>query len=75
MRKSTWFSGLLDGVNVSSLALMGAVTWQIGRASLVDALSVIIALASLVLLLRFKINPTWLILGGAVLGFLRMQIW
>lgn len=75
MRSSAWFSGLLDGVNVSSLALMAAVTWQIGRTSLVDAVSVIIALVSFVLLIRFKINSTWLIFGGALLGFLRTQIW
>jgi chromate transporter len=75
MRSSAWFSGLLDGVNVSSLALMAAVTWQIGRTSLVDMLSVTIAFVSLVLLIRFKINSTWLILGGALLGFLRMRIW
>lgn len=75
MRSSAWFSGLLDGVNVSSLALMAAVTWQIGRTSLVDALSVITAVVSFVLLIRFKINSTWLILGGALLGFLRMRIW
>jgi chromate transporter len=34
MRKSAWVSGLLDGVNVASLGLMAAVTWQLGRASL-----------------------------------------
>ena len=34
IRNSKWMSGLLDGVNVASLGLMAAVTWQLGRASL-----------------------------------------
>jgi chromate transporter len=70
LRSSAWFSGLLDGVNVSSLALMAAVTWQIGRASLTDPLAVFIVLVSFVLLIRFKINSTWLIAGGALTGLL-----
>ena len=68
MRSSPWLGALLDGVNASSLGLMAAVTWQIGRASLVDPMTVLIALAALVLLLRFKINSTWLIGGGALIG-------
>ena len=70
LRNSPWLSGLLDGVNVASLSLMAAVTWQIGRASLTDPLAALIALVSLVLLIRFKINSTWLIAGGALIGLL-----
>jgi len=70
MRNSPWFSGLLDGVNVASLSLMAAVTWQLGAASLTDPLAVLNALVSLVLLIRFKINSTWLIAGGALTGLL-----
>ncbi len=74
MRKSTWFSSLLDGVNAASLSLMAAVTWQLGNASLIDPLTIMIALASLVLLIRFKVNSTWLILGGALIGLLSMVL-
>jgi chromate transporter len=74
LRSSPWFGALLDGVNASSLGLMAAVTVQIGRASLVDPLTVLIALVSLVLLLRFKINSTWLIAGGALIGLVRMWV-
>ncbi len=70
LRSSPWFGALLDGVNVSALGLMAAVTWQIGRASLVDPLTIMIALLSLVLLLRFKISSTWLIGAGAIIGIL-----
>ncbi len=74
MRNSVWVSGLLDGVNVASLSLMAAVTWQLGRASLTDPVTVLIALVSLLLLIRFKINSTWLIAGGAIAGLLRALI-
>lgn len=74
IRSSPWVSGLLDGVNVAALGLMAAVTWQLGRASLVDPLTIVIALVSLALLLRFKVNSTWLILGGAVIGIMKALI-
>jgi chromate transporter len=70
MRKSAWVSGLLDGVNVASLGLMAAVTWQLGRASLTGLLPLLIALISFVLLIRFKVNSTWLVIGGGVIGVL-----
>jgi chromate transporter len=70
IRDSTWASSLLDGVNASSLGLMAAVTVQLGFSSLRDIPTVLIAAASLILLLRYKINSTWLIAGGALGGFL-----
>ncbi len=69
LRNSTWMSGLLDGVNASSLGLMAAVTVQLAFSSLTDLYTVILAILSLVLLLRFKVNSTWLIAGGAIAGF------
>jgi chromate transporter len=71
MRRSPWLGALLDGVNAAALGLMAAVTIQIGRASLVDPLAIGIAAVSLVLLLRFRVNSTWLIAGGAAIGLLR----
>jgi len=70
VRNSTWISGLLDGVNVASLGLMAAVTWQLGRASLTDPLTILIAIISFLLLTRFKVNSTWLIVSGALIGWM-----
>jgi chromate transporter len=70
IRNSAWVSGLLDGVNVASLGLMAAVTWQLGRASLTGPLTILIALTSFVLLIWFKVNSTWLIAGGGLIGLL-----
>lgn len=69
MRASATAGAFLDGVNVASLALMAVVTVQLGAAALVDAPTVVIALASALLLVRFRVNATWLVLGGGVLGW------
>jgi chromate transporter len=71
IRNSTWVSSLLDGVNVASLGLMAAVSWQLGRSSLTDPITVMIAIISFALLIRFKVNSTWLIAGGALAGLLK----
>lgn len=70
IRGSVWMSSLLDGVNASSLGLMAAVTCQLAFSSLTDIPTALIAVVSLVLLLRYKINSTWLIAGGALAGLL-----
>jgi chromate transporter len=71
IRKSKPAGPFLDGVNVASLALIAAVTWQ-GRASLVDTLTVLLAMASLIALLRFRVNSAWLVLVGVTIS-LRMS--
>ncbi len=68
LRKSPIASAFLDGVNVASLALMVAVTWELGRAALIDWVTVILAVTSTVLLMRFRVNTLWLVLAGAAIG-------
>lgn len=70
VRRSPPLGAFLDGVNVASVALMAVVTVRLAVGSLLDALTVAVALGSAVLLLRLKVSPTWLILGGAVIGWL-----
>jgi chromate transporter len=71
LRKSETMSAFLDGVNVASLALMGIVAVQLARASLVDTLTVLLAIGSGVALFRYRVNTTWLVLIGAAIGFTR----
>lgn len=68
MRKSVWFGGLLDGINAAALSLMAAVTWQLGQTSLTDPLTILVALVSFVVLIRFKISSAWLIIIGGLIG-------
>jgi chromate transporter len=68
MRASRTMAAVLDGVNVASLALMAVVTIHLARSAVVDALTVLLAVASAVLLLRYRVSATWLLLGGAGVG-------
>jgi chromate transporter len=70
LRRSPLAGAFLDGVNVASLALMIFVTWQLGRAALVDRVTLLLAVASGFLLLRWRVNSAWLVLGGAAIGLL-----
>ena len=68
LRASPVAGAFLDGVNVASLALMAVVTFRLGAAALVDWPAILLAGASAVLLLRYRVNSAWLVLGGAVAG-------
>jgi chromate transporter len=70
LRRSRAAGAFLDGVNVGSLALMIVVTFELGRTALVDWLTVALACASALLLIRFRVNSAWLVLGGALVGLL-----
>jgi chromate transporter len=74
IRRSTVASAFLDGVNVASLALMAVVTVQLGKAALVDLPTVLIAALGALLLIRYKVSSTWLVLGAALLGVLRARL-
>jgi len=68
LRRSPTAGAFLDGVIVASLALMAVVTWQLGRAAVVDMTTAVLALASALLLLRFRLNSAWLVLAGGLVG-------
>jgi chromate transporter len=74
LRRSSRFRAFLDGVNVASLALMAVVAMQLARAAIVDTLTAALAVGSAVLLLRFKVNSTWLVVGGALAGIFAMAL-
>lgn len=69
LRGSRRAGAFLDGVNAASLALMAVVTFQLGRAAIVDVPTALLAVASGLLLLRFRVNSSWLVLAGAILGW------
>ncbi|MEO8288111.1 MAG: chromate efflux transporter [Chloroflexota bacterium] len=68
LRRSPWTAALLDGVNIAALGLMAGVTVELTQTALVDWLTVALAIVAAVLLLRFKLNSAWLVLGGAAVG-------
>lgn len=68
LRRSATAGAFLDGVNVASLALMAIVTWQLGWSAVRDLPTSLLAIVSGVLLLRYRVDSTWLVLAGAALG-------
>lgn len=64
----------LRGVNVAVVALMLVMAVILLRAAVVDVWTVLIGLAALVALLRFRADGIWLILGGAALGFVHYLV-
>jgi chromate transporter len=70
LKRSPWMADFLAAVNVSSVALMAAVTVKLAQTTLTSWQSVLIALLALVAGVRWKVSSTWLILGGGALGWL-----
>jgi chromate transporter len=67
-RGSKLAAALLDGINAGAVALMIAVTWQLGRAAIVDSTTGAIAALSALCLIYFQINSAWLICIGGLAG-------
>jgi chromate transporter len=72
IRQSRLAGAFLDGVNAASLALMIVVTWQLGRAAVFDAVTVVLAVAAGVALIRYKVNSAWLVAAGAAVGLFKV---
>ena len=70
LRRSPLAGAMLDGVNVASLALMAAVTVSLARATLTGIVPATTAVASLVLLVRFRLSATLLIAVAAAVALL-----
>lgn len=70
IRRSPTAGAFLDGVNAGALALMIVVTFQLGRAALIDLPTIALALLSAIILFFFRVNSVWLIIGGAVVGWI-----
>jgi chromate transporter len=68
LRRSPWSAAALDGVNVAAIGLMSGVAWQLGRAAVVDWLTAVLAGVTALLLIRFKLNSAWLVMGGGLIG-------
>jgi chromate transporter len=74
VRQSPLANAFLDGVNIASLALMAVVTCFLAKAAIVDFTTILLAVAGGILLLRYRINSAWLVLGGAIAGLITQAI-
>jgi chromate transporter len=70
LRSSKTAGAFLDGVNAATIVLMASVTATLARSALVDPWTWGLGILAALFLIRFKPNPTWLIVGGGALGWL-----
>jgi chromate transporter len=69
LRRSAVAAAALDGVVAGSLALMAVVAMPLGKTSIVDRTSLLVFCASLIALLRFRVNSAWVVAAAAVVGW------
>jgi chromate transporter len=81
LRNSAWAKLFLDAVNVSAIGLMVVTTLKLGVNSLiiekmpyVDIFGLVILLISLWLILCYRVNSAWLILGSGMMGMCKIII-
>jgi chromate transporter len=68
LRASPWTSRFLDGANAAAVGLMAAVAWQLALNSIIDVFTAALCAIAAVLLIRFRVNSAWLVLGGGAAG-------
>lgn len=71
LRRSPWTASLLDGVNAAAVGVMAAVVASLGSAVIDGPVTFALAAGALGLLLRTRVNPAVVLLGGAAAGVLQ----
>lgn len=69
LRRSQWMSAFLDAVNVSAVGLMAAVLLRLTTDVITAWPAALLALLAAVAVLRWRISSAWVVLGGALLGW------
>ncbi len=68
LRNSPATSTFIKGVNAAVVGLIGATLISLGRSAMIDPLTIIMGLTAFIILFRFKIDSTWLIAAGGIIG-------
>ena len=85
IRHNRFVRGALDGMNAAVAALILVVTIELARSTLgppslsapafgLDPLLVAVTVLAALMLLRFDLNPTWIILAAALVGIARAAL-
>jgi len=70
-RNSRLFSSFLDAVNVASVAIIISICITMGKETITDWKTIVIAVLSIALLFKFKkLNSAFVVIGGSLLGYL-----
>jgi chromate transporter len=64
-------SVFLDAVNVASVAIIVAICWEMGRDSILDWRTLLIAISSVAVTFGYpKVNSAFIVIYGALAGYL-----
>jgi len=74
LRASKAMSAFLDAVNISAIGLMASVVISLAGQTITDWRAIAIAIVAAIAGMRFKLNNAWLVVGGAVLGWLLLLV-
>jgi len=69
-RENKMLANFLRGARVAVIGMVFDAAVCLGRTSLVDIKTVLIAAASIICLFKYKLNPIWVLLGAGVVGLL-----
>jgi chromate transporter len=71
MRNSKMFATFLDAVNVASIAIIISICLQMGKETIIDWRTILIAFLSIIITFNYrKINSAFIVLGGAIIGYI-----
>ena len=74
LRQAAWTSAFLDAVNLCAVALLGVVVVKLLPSSLPNGPAWGIALVAAIVYWRWKLSSVWLVLGGALCGWLLVSL-
>ncbi|HEY3332308.1 MAG TPA: chromate efflux transporter [Capsulimonadaceae bacterium] len=69
LRSEPVAAAFLDGVNAASVALLVCVSWSLARAAIIDLPTTLLAGIAIILIIRYHINSAWIMLLGALYGW------
>jgi len=67
-RENKILANFLRGARIAVIGMVFDAGVSIGRSSLVDLKTVLIAAVSIICLFKYKINPIWVLLGAGMVG-------
>lgn len=74
LRNSKGLSAFLDAVNVASVAIIIAVCYEMGKETITDWRTILIAILSIAITFGYKkLNSAFVVLGGSLLGYMLLQ--
>ncbi len=67
-RENKILANFLRGARVAVIGMVFAAGVSIGRSSLVNIKTILIAAVSIICLFKYKVNPIWILIGAGIVG-------